>query len=305
MNCPNCGAYIGEADLFCGECGQPVEKEAPALKSLRPEDVKDQPTEVLDTAPAAPPEPAVSPAAPPARASGQASRGLIIGLVGLLAGVICLCVAGVGIWLILNDDASPTATAVGVNPAPGMVIYEDDFEDPDSGWDVYNYGDTLALYQDGEYRLGIFQADYVAWGNPDPALDLGDFEIEADARAVEGPLDNNLGILVRYQDDDEGFYWFQISSDGFFAVDRLDGDEWIAISEWQESDAIQQGLGATNRLRVTCTGEQFTFYVNDTWLTTVSDDALDGGTIGLAAGSFDEPGVVVHFDNVRVYGPGK
>jgi hypothetical protein len=311
MNCPNCGAYIGEKDLFCGECGRPVDGAPATGQPLRPEEVKDLPTEVLDTAPSAPSAPAIPAPAPgiPAAAptaTGRAPRGLVLGLVGAAAGVLCLCIAGVGIWLAMDGgEPTPTAVAVAVNPVSGMVIYEDDFEDPDSGWDVYNYGDTLALYQDGEYRLGIFQTDYVAWGNPDSALDLGDFEIEADARAVEGPLDNNLGILVRYQDGDEGFYWFQISSDGFFAVDRLDGDEWIAISEWQESAAIQQGLGATNRLRVTCVGEQFTFYVNDTWLTTVSDDALDGGRIGLAAGSFDEPGVVVHFDNVRVYGPGK
>jgi hypothetical protein len=205
----------------------------------------------------------------------------------------------------MDGEVSPTPPVVAVNPAPGMVTYEDDFEDPDSGWDVFNYGDTLALYQDGEYRLGVFREKYVVWGNPEALRDLRDFEIEVDARAVEGPLDNNLGLLVRYQDDDEGFYWFQISSDGFFAVDRLDGDDWITISEWQASDAIEQGLGATNHLRLTCLGDQFDFYVNDVWLTEVSDDALATGGIGLAVGSFDEPGVVVHFDNLRVYGPGK
>lgn len=309
MNCPDCGAYIGDADVFCGECGRPVERDLPAGEHLRPEDVKDQPTEVLAMAPPPQPGPGVvtpggTAPSPRLDATGRPSRGLLLGLAGLVAGVICLCIAGLAIWLALDGEATPTAVAVAVTPASGTSIYQDDFEDPDSGWDIYNYGDTLALYQDGEYRLGIFREDYVAWGNPEAGQDLADFEIEVDARAMEGPLDNNLGILVRYQDDDEGFYWFQISSDGFFAVDRLEGDRWVGIADWQESDAIRQGLGVTNQLRVVCTGDQFTFYANDTWLAAVTDDSLASGSIGLAAGTFGEPGVVVHFDNVQVYRPG-
>jgi len=303
MNCPDCGAYIDDKDIFCGECGRPVDRDPPAGEPLRPDDVKDQPTEVLDVAP--PPRPVSAAPVPSSGATKQPSRAFLLGLAGTIAGLLCLCIAGVVLWLGFQDGATPTPVAVVVTATPGAVVYQDDFEDPGSGWDVYNYGDTVALYHNGEYRLGVFRADYVAWGNPQAARDLGDFVVEVDTRAVEGPLDNNLGILVRYQDDDESFYWFQISSDGLFAVDRLDGDEWVSLANWQESAAIRQGLDVTNRLKVVCSGEQFTFYVNDTWLATVTDDAFATGSIGLAAGSFDEPGVVVHFDNVRVYRAGE
>lgn len=324
MNCPDCGAYIGEKDMFCGECGRPIQREPASEEnlrpedvkdqatevlappaSLRPEDVKDQATEVLDSPPPAPagqPAPPVGPAKP-ARVGKKPSRGIVLGLGGLIAGVLCLCLAGVAALLAFGGDTTPTAVAS--TAVPDVVVYQDDFEDPESGWDVYNYGDTLALYQDGEYRLGVFRTDYVAWGNPEPVQDLGDFEIEVDARAVEGPLDNNLGLLVRYQEDHENFYWFQISSDGLFSVDRLEGGEWVTVVNWQESTAIQQGLGVTNRLKVVCSGDQFTFYVNDTWLETVTDDTFASGNIGLAAGTFEEPGVVVHFDNLKVRRPGK
>ncbi len=296
MNCPDCGAHVSEEDLFCGECGRPLLPEE--VKKEVKEEAKEQANEVLTLPP--PPAPGTPGPAPRATGTRRPSRRLILlGLAGLFATVLCLCFAGVAVWWVLQEEAPPTDAALTL--APGMVIYQEDFQDPDSGWDVYNNGDTLALYRDGEYRLAILREDYVAWGNPDPAQDLGDFEIEVDTRAVEGPLDNNLGILVRYQDDDENFYWFQISSDGYFAVDRLAGEEWVTVAGWQESAAIQQGLGATNRLKVRCSGDQFVFFVNDTYLGTVTDGDLGSGSIGLAAGTFEESGVVVHFDNLRVY----
>lgn len=301
MNCPDCGAYLSEEDLFCGECGRP-RPPGEVNKGETGEEMKEQarPVRALP-APRASETPSPAPQTEEAR---KPSRPLILlGLAGLLAVVVCLFIAGVGIWLFLQEDTPPTQAAATL--APATVAYQDDFEDPDSGWDVYNYGDTLALYRDGEYRLAILREEYVAWGNPDPAQKLSDFVIEVDARAVEGPLDNNLGILVRYQDDDENYYWFQISSDGYFAVDRLTGDEWVTVAGWEESAAIQQGLGVTNRLEVRCSGDEFIFSVNDTYLTTVTDNTLASGNIGLAAGTFDEPGVVVHFDNLTVYSLGE
>jgi hypothetical protein len=233
-----------------------------------------------------------------------------MGIVAALVGMICLCVGGLVIWGASQDgDVTPpvvvveltdTPVSVNVKAIPGTSILEEDFEDPESGWDVYNEGDTLALYLGGEYRLGVFVENYVTWGNPGSALDLGDFEIEVDARQVEGPLDNNFGILLRYQPDDDAFYWFQISSDGFYSVSQTQGDDWLELVTWKPSDAIQQGLNATNHIKVSCVGDSYAFYVNDQHLTTVVDSALTGGSVGLAAGTFDEVGVVIHFDNLQV-----
>jgi hypothetical protein len=294
MNCPDCGAYVGEEDLFCGECGRPFPKERPTGESLLPEEAKEGDTEV----PALLLLPAPSPIVPPSRPQSppKASRlavlaVLVVGLFGLASAVVAV--------LVVNKVFLPTQA--GTTLTPGVVVYQDDFEDPTSGWSTGSDDDTEVVYQDGEYRVSVFRENYVAWGNPEPALDLGDFEIEVDARAVEGPLDNNLGILVRYQDDEEDFYWFQISSDGYFSVDRLAGDDWVTVAGWQEADAIRQGLGTTNRLKVSCSGDRFIFSVNDTYLGTVTDENLGPGNIGLAAGTFAEPGTVVYFDNLRVY----
>jgi hypothetical protein len=296
MQCPDCGAYVGEEDQFCGECGHPVRPLPPAGEPPTPEAVKDVTTEAL---PRVRPAPSVAPEAPLSMGLRRRRTAFWVSLGGMVAALLCACIAVLVVWAV-NRSATP---AVPTEPsfAPGALLYEDDFEDPESGWDAYNDGDTLAIYSGGEYRLAVYRENYVIWTSPEPALDLSDFAIEVEARQVEGPLDNNLGLLVRYKEDDDHFYWFQISGDGYFSVDLWEGGDWVSLVSWEASPAIQEGLNATNRLQLQCRGNEFIFYVNDAPVTTLVDDAYGLGNIGLAAGTFDEPGVVVHFDNLKVH----
>jgi hypothetical protein len=220
-------------------------------------------------------------------------------LVGIGLLLLCLFAGGLVFWL--GSRESPTAVPTQSKPEQRVLLYEDDFSDEDSGWDVYAEEDTEAGYADGEYRIGVHKVDFMAWGYPESGPELIDFEVEVDARKVEGPQDDNFGLLVRYQSDTDDFYWFQISADGYYSVDLRQGGEWITLVYWEATDAVEQGVDAANRLRVVCQGSQLSFFVNDTFLTEVVDDTLGYGSVGLAAGAYDEAGVVIHFDDLRVY----
>ncbi|MEJ2732112.1 MAG: hypothetical protein P8189_00865 [Anaerolineae bacterium] len=273
MHCPDCGAYVGAEDAFCAECGRPLSPEAAP-------DEDASPSEILES-PARPPSPAPVKRSSPAR--------LLI-LVGLALIVLCLCAGGALIWWTTDRE-----------PELGDVLYEEDFEDPVTGWTISSDDDTSVGYTDGQYRIAIYSQEYMAWGNPEPGLELASFTLEVDARQVDGPLDNNFGLVFRLQEDVKDFYWFQISGDGYYSVDRSQEDNWSSILPWKESDAVNQGVGATNHMRITCSGDQCSLYVNGTHLADMADDALSGGSIGLAAGAFEEPGVIVHFDNLKAY----
>jgi len=196
--------------------------------------------------------------------------------------------------------ATSTPTSLPPTATPVPLAYQDDFDDPNSGWSAYDQGNTWAGYQEGEYRLAVYEPDLVTWGDPEPPPNFSDFEIEVDARLMEGPQDNNFGLVVRYQPDGTSFYWFQISSDGYYAVDILRQGEFSSLVSWEASAAINQGLGAINRLKMVCEGNRLSLYVNDVYLAAVTDDTFVSGSIGLAVGTFDEAGVVVHFDNLTV-----
>jgi len=296
MQCPDCGAYYSEEDEFCGECGRRLsweastdarETEAWVQGATSPEDLAGDDLEASQS------EPEVTEVKP--RRSNLPSMPLIVGLTLLTLGLI---VGGIVAWIVSNPSPSNN-----VLTEPGPLVYEDDFDDPYSGWSTFRGEDTAVGYEDGGYRMTVNLAQYIVWGNPEPALDLADMVIEVDVRQVEGPLDNNFGMLLHYLEDDDirSYYWFQISGDGYYSVDRRQEGEWVSLEGWQASDAIETGLGVTNHIRIDCSGGQFSFYNNDVHLVDIFDESIDRGSIGLAAGTFDESGIVVQFDNLRIY----
>jgi hypothetical protein len=287
MQCPECGAYYSEEDLFCGECGHPLSTEKPPGESRGIPRAENKATGM--------PAPA---SVSPQPAKSRTRPVLIVGVAIFL--LVLLCTIGAGIlFSIFEESASSASDSI---PAVGdRLLYQDDFRDPASGWDAWYDGGTSGKYVDGGYRLAVYLDNYMAWSHPADTKELRDFAIEVDARQVEGSLDSTFGPIVRVQTEEEQYYWFQISGDGYYSVERKEEGQWALLQEWQASSAIHQGLDATNRIRVICYGDRFSFYVNGAHLTDVTDDSLRAGIIGLAAGAYTEPPVVVHFDNLSVY----
>ena len=103
--------------------------------------------------------------------------------------------------------------------------------------------------------------------------------------------------------DADHFYRFSISGDGYYLVSKYDGGAWEVLNgDWTSSAAIHLGA-VTNRLEVVCRGATMTFLVNGVTLMQVEDGSYSRGDIGLYAGSFFEPGVEIHFDNLTVTEP--
>lgn len=289
MQCPKCGALAGDEDLFCAECGQPLPSR-PAAEVGKPS--------------ARPPDAAQASPTPGLQApkGTKLYRLLLLIMLVLTPLVLYLAVNG---WLARRGQEGPGGSFTARRDSPAAtLLYVDGFEDPSSGWDTFDDGETLAGYVDGEYRLAVYGKNTMSWGNPEPGRRFSDVAVEVDARQVDGPLNNNYGLLVRYQEEDESFYWFQIGGDGLYSVYLKRAGEWTPLVDWQESNAIQQGLGATNRLKADCSGSRCVFYVNGNHLVSVNDEALQAGNVGLGVGTFDEAGVIVHFDNLAVYVPG-
>ena len=215
--------------------------------------------------------------------------------------------------VVLDPSASinaitPQATAVSVpsvaplaiTPVPiNDVLMEDEFSSPRNAWLSEVTEQAEKGYEDGEFRITVYQPEYSTWSYPDPPRDFADFALEVDARRVSGPLSNEFGVLVRYQPETDEFYLFAISSDGFYAVEKYQAGEWQQLVEWTESEAILQGE-AVNRLRVTGQGAKMRFFVNGEPLSQVEDASFRSGSVGLLASTAEKGGVAVAFDNLRV-----
>ena len=183
----------------------------------------------------------------------------------------------------------------------GEVLYEDDFEDTSGAWLSQRDADGITDYDQGGYRIKVDIAEWFFWVQS--GRTFTDVQIDVEAKKIGGPDSNELGVICRYQDEDN-FYFFTVTSDGYYAVTRMDSEEYILIgmNELRYSEAILQG-DATNHLRAVCKGDNLQFYVNGTLLADVHDATLPAGDVGLIVGTTETPGADILFDNLVVTRP--
>jgi len=180
----------------------------------------------------------------------------------------------------------------------GDILYQELFADNTSGWDrVINDGGIMD-YDSGGFRILVRGAKMNFWSTP--GENFGDVRVEADVTRLNGPDENRAGLICRYRDGDH--YFFIISTDGFYGMGKFIGGQSILLG--QESmlptDLILDGV---NHLRADCVGNTLSFYVNFNLVATIQDSDFATGDVGVLAGSFNEPGVDVLFQNFVVTQP--
>lgn len=184
----------------------------------------------------------------------------------------------------------------------GNEPYTETFDDP-GDWRVGSDSDVEGEVEDGVYDFLVKADDLTIWTTA--GENFGDGVYEVEATQVEGPLNNGYGMLFRVDDENDNFYLFKVSGDGFVWIGRYrDGGEEEAeplVGEWWfESEAVEQGLNVTNTLRVFAEDQNMIFYVNDQEVGRVSDGAFSSGDIGLMVETLGQGGVRVQFDNFTV-----
>jgi hypothetical protein len=181
------------------------------------------------------------------------------------------------------------------------VLFSDDFSDPDSGWDRVQSDEGVTDYENSAYRIFVDQSQHDYWANP--GRSFGDVQVEVDATKIGGPDDNDFGLICRYQDV-ENFYAFLVSSDGYYAILKYSGggSESLGSDGMLQTDELNLGA-ATNHIRADCIGNTLTLYANGSQLHSTTDSEFSSGDVGLIAGTFDEPGTDISFDDFVVLEP--
>ncbi len=204
--------------------------------------------------------------------------------------------------LPLPTPVPPTPTPTPTPIPPERILFQDDFSDPNSGWTRFKAEWGISDYINGRYRIGVGLAYTDLWANP--GLDFTDVRIEVDAQAVAGSEYNSFGVLCRYQDD-QNFYFFILSNAGYYAIIKMiDGEQYQLTPERQLAvrGIIRPG-SQVNRVQAECVGDHLRLYANGHLLAEVQDDTFAHGDVGLIAGAFTDAGVIVEFDNFVVLRP--
>ena len=208
-----------------------------------------------------------------------------------------LCFLLLAVFLASCESASFTDLVT----VSGQVLYHDDFSDPSGGWMQASDANGSLGYADGSYRVQVQAPDFLLWAASGHAY--RDVRVEADAVRLAGPLANQLGLVCRFQDVDN-FYFFVISSDGYYGIGKMAQGAASLLDQAMMlySAAVPQGPDPVH-LRFDCIGPALTAYVNDQRIATAQDADYVEGDAGVVAGTFDEGGVDVAFDNFVVIKP--
>ncbi len=190
------------------------------------------------------------------------------------------------------------------------MVLEDDFAADTNGWGTYDDDDASISYADGTYRMVISARDTGVWETHRSVRlqRLGDVRVEVDVQQLDG-YDDTFGILCRAGDD--GYYALEISTDGWYGIGKVEGDEYTLLAGPDEEPdrgdsvdvALRQAEQLGRRLRADCSGDTLTLYVDGERLAEVQDASYVTGSVGLAAYNIDAPRTKVVFDNFVVRTP--
>ena len=201
--------------------------------------------------------------------------------------LVPICLVCVLIFLSACAQPSPTT------PLP----YADDFNTPNSGWQILSDVSADVKYDNGMLHFVIKQENLTQWSVAGKTFQDGVFSVDTQPNA--GPTDNGFGVLFRVKDR-KNFYHYEISSDGYWRGGMMKDGNWTNWDDWAANPAISTG-NAVNKLQVVMKGKTLTFSVNDQQVDQREDESFPQGDIGLFALSLlDKPGTDISFDNVSV-----
>lgn len=206
------------------------------------------------------------------------------------------------LFVLLGTAACNTSSVSELVVQPGGILYQDKFSSNQSGWGEMVSEAGAAGYSDGTYRIVSNEANVNLWSHP--GVDFSTVRVEVSVFPYAGPLENRMGVICRLVDDNN-FYFFTISGDGYYAIGKMkDGQAFLLTGGGQmaPTPSIQTG-NVPNRVRGDCLGSQLILYVNEELVDTATDADFSRGDVGILAGTFGTGGADVYFDNFFVYKP--
>ncbi len=166
------------------------------------------------------------------------------------------------------------------------VLLAEDFSSADASWGTQNNNFTI---KDGAATIKADnQRGYKALDN---AFLFDDADICVTVTALDiGKPEASAGGLAFWAQDYRNAYFLLLATNGYYKIGRLIDGAWVnAPLDWTQSDAVVQGTGKPNTLRLTIKGQSLAVEINGKPGATLRAQSPGASTlIGLYAESADK-----------------
>ncbi len=151
----------------------------------------------------------------------------------------------------------------------------------------------------GRYYMEVMPTESYSLSVQSGAIE--DVILNVDVNIEQPSHQGDVGLLCRYIDADN-YYALEVSEDGYFSIWKMVDGEFSELVKWTSSALIPTD-SEPFALNASCEGAQLSLGINGDLLATTTDTDLASGRVGLFAGTLDNGGLVVSFDNFEVLGP--
>jgi len=177
--------------------------------------------------------------------------------------------------------------------------FSDDFDTPNKGnWTIFNESAVVSEWRNGRFAFDFNEAMMTATSITND-LDLSDVVVQMEVYRVGDVIENDMGLVCRYQDQDN-YYSMSFGNDDYVTIYKTVAGTWTALfNEFVDTDLS----GDYHQMTISCIGTKLSLFIDGNLMARVSDSDLSTGDVGLISGTYDSVPVVLEFDNFVVYRP--
>ena len=206
---------------------------------------------------------------------------------------------------IPTTSPKPTATRVLPTPRPTstpptVIIYEDDFSDPASGWATGSDAESTVDYGAGQININIYNSDMLTITTP--RKNFSDVMIETTVDTSGTDSETWFGIVCNYKDPNN-FYLAAIKSYGYYSILELKDNQWKWLTGGGAPAYSQRiAVDATSyKLGLLCFQNVLTLWVDGVHIISLTNATSSSGDVGLTAWTEGQSKTKVRFDDFKVF----
>ena len=191
--------------------------------------------------------------------------------------------------IVTGGGPDPLANTTG-------VLFEEDFVLPDFWGEGEDEVSKFAI-ADGSLTATLKQRGRLVWALN--GISGSNFFVQVTVTSGACKAGDYYGLVFRAVDE-ANLYFFGISCDGKFKVLKDVKGELTVLSDFIANAAIKP-LAAVNVIGVRADGAQLSFYANNAFLGTVTDDSFSEGNFGVGLRAFQTDELTVSFDDIKAW----
>jgi len=180
----------------------------------------------------------------------------------------------------------------------GSVIFSDDFSNNANDWPVGSSENGGIDVVNGQLTIDVNVDSYYFWTYLADTYDRKDLVTHTQVLNPVG--DGDYGFVCGVLDYDN-FTALEISEDGYYIIWKYENGEYISLVDWSYSEMI--AAGGAFKIAAYCGPDRLALAVNDVLLADTYDPNYVAGSVGLIAGTYENPNLSVGFDDFYILEP--